>query len=178
MKRWTLSMIGVVTLLSIGLIVSSAMADQDKQLSVSVAFGRGLNTAQPGNAVNHAILPDKIKVKQGGVVHFLVSGFHQISVYNPGTESDDIVVPPPPPPGGNPFIDDPINRFYQGINPAGGPLGTPGSTNPSNAANRVESVSFAAPGTYLVICNVRGHFLDGMFALIKVKEDKDEDDDD
>jgi hypothetical protein len=32
------------------------------------------------------------------------------------------------------------------------------------------------PGTYLVICNVRGHFLDGIFAVVKVKEDDDEDD--
>jgi hypothetical protein len=31
----------------------------------------------------------------------------------------------------------------------------------------------AEPGTYLVICNVRQHFLDGMFAFIKVKEDDD-----
>jgi hypothetical protein len=27
-------------------------------------------------------------------------------------------------------------------------------------------------GTYLVICNVRQHFLDGMFAFVKVKKDK------
>ena len=178
MKRWTLSLIGVVTLFGIGLAASSAMADQDKQLSVSVAFGRGLNTATPGNPVNHVILPNKIKIKQGGVVHFLVAGFHQISAYNPGTEPEDIVVPPPPPPGGNPFINDPTNRFYQGINPAGGPLATPGTTNPSNAQNRVESVSFTEPGTYLVICNVRGHFLDDMFAFVKVKADDDDDDDD
>ena len=42
--------------------------------------------------------------------------------------------------------------------------------------NRVESVSFTEPGTYLVICNIRGHFLDGMFAVVKVKEVKDDDD--
>jgi plastocyanin len=126
--------------------------------------------------VNHVVLPKKIKVKEGGVVHFLVAGFHQVVVYNPGTKPEDVVVPPPPPPGGNPFIDDPDNRFYQGINPAGGPLMTPGTTNPSNAMNRVESVSFEKPGTYLVICNFRGHFLDGMFAVVKVKEDKDDDD--
>ena len=38
----------------------------------------------------------------------------------------------------------------------------------ANASNRVESVSFAEPGTYLVICNIRGHFLDGMYAFIHV----------
>jgi hypothetical protein len=130
MKCWTLSLIGVVTLVGIGLAASSAIADQDKQLSVSVAFGRGLNTATPGNPVNHVILPNNIKIKEGGVVHFLVAGFHQISVYNPGTGPEDIVVPPPPPPGGNPFINDATNRFYQGINPAGGAAGYAGEHQP------------------------------------------------
>ena len=31
------------------------------------------------------------------------------------------------------------------------------------------SLPKAEPGVYLVICNVRGHFLDGMFAFVKVK---------
>ena len=74
MKRWTLSIMGVVTLVGIGLTVSSAMADHDDRLSVSVAFGRGLNTVRPPGdplaAVNHAILPHKIKVKQGGSYTF------------------------------------------------------------------------------------------------------------
>src|SRR5713226_5513995 len=159
------------------------MADEDERLSVSVAFGRGLNTAQAGNKVNHVILPNNIKVKQDGVVHFLVAGFHQPVVYKPGTQPGDIVVP-----AAGTFINDPTNRFYLGINPAGGPLNTaatpivPTDTR-SNAANRVESVGFPAsvgvnaagtilsakaePGVYLVICNVRGHFLDGMFAFIE-----------
>ena len=51
---------------------------------------------------------------------------------------------------------------------------TPGTTEPSNASNRQEFVSFAEPGTYLVICNVPGHFLDGMFAYVKVKDDEDD----
>src|SRR4030095_1290484 len=121
MKRWTLSMMCVVILFGIGLTASLVIADEDDRLSVSVTFGRGLNTAQAGNAVNHVVLPDKIKVKQGGVVNFLVAGFHQIFVYKPGTRAEDIVVPPPPPPGGDPFINDLTNVFYQGINPAGGP---------------------------------------------------------
>ena len=179
MKRWTLSIMGVVTLVGIGLTASSARADHDDRLSVSVAFGRGLNTAQPGNSVNHVVLPKKIKVKQGGVVHFLVAGFHQVVVYNSGKKHDDVVVPV-----SGTFIDDLDNLFYLGINPAGGPPpGTPSTPtlgpprdDRSNAMNRVESVSFTEPGTYLVICNIRGHFLDGMFAVVKVKEDKDDDD--
>jgi hypothetical protein len=164
MKRITLSLICVLTFIGIGLMASSAIADADHRQSVPVAFGRGLNTAQPGNTVNHAILPDDIKLKEGGVVHFLVAGFHQVFVYDLGTDDDDIVVP-----GTGTFINQTTNLLYQGFNPAGGPLMTPGTINPSNAQNRVESVSFAEPGTYLVICNVRQHFLDGMFAFVKVK---------
>jgi hypothetical protein len=103
-------------------------------------------------------------VKDGGVVHFLVAGLHQVVVYNPGTTPEDIVTS-----GADPFfINDPTNRFYLGIVPAGGPPGTPETVNPSNAVNRLESVTIGDPGTYLVICNVRQHFLDGMFAFVRV----------
>ena len=209
MKHSTWSTMCLVAMLCIGLAAPLVMADggkhrnkhrdkhedEDKRLSVQVSFGRGLNTAQPGNPVNHVILPNHIKVKQGGVVHFIVAGFHQLVVYKPGTEPDDIVVP-----AAGTFIDFTDNQFYLGINPAGGPPpGTPPTPtlgpprdDTSNAMNRVESVSFPAsegvspttgailsakaePGVYLVICNVRGHFLDGMFAFVKV-EAEDEDD--
>jgi hypothetical protein len=112
-------------------------------------------------------LPPEIKVRQDGVVHFLVSGFHMVVVYKPGTEPEDII------PGSGTFILDPTKTppkevFYFGINPQGGPLGTPATTNPLNGSNRPESVSFSEPGTYLVICNVRQHFLNGMFGFVKV----------
>jgi hypothetical protein len=68
------------------------------------------------------------------------------------------------------FINDAMGRYYQGISPAGGPLMTPATTSPSNAMNRLESVSFAEPGLYLVICNVRTHFLDGMYAFVRVSQ--------
>jgi uncharacterized cupredoxin-like copper-binding protein len=171
MQRSLLSMIGVMTLIGMTLSASSSAAAQDNKTSVSVAFGRGLNTAQPGNSVNHAMLPDEIKVKENGVVHFLVAGFHQITIYNPGKNEDEVVVP-----GTGLFIDDANERFYQGIKPAGGPPpGLPQTTDPSNAQNRVESVSFSEPGTYLVICNIRGHFLDGMFGFVEVKKGKSDD---
>ena len=200
MRRSTWSSMCLVAMLCLGLAVPSVMADRDKhedddgRLSVSAAFGRGLNTAQPGNPVNHVILPKKIKVNQDGVVHFLVAGFHQVAVYKPGTKPEDIVVPDT-----GTFINDPHNRFYLGINPAGGPENTqatpenpivPGSDTRSNAQNRLESVGFpveegvgtnmvvspkAEPGVYLVICTVRGHFLDGMFAFVEVKAEGEDD---
>jgi hypothetical protein len=175
MKRLTLFMICVLTFIGAVPMAPVAMADEDR-VSVQVAFGRGLNTVRPPGDplafVNHAILPDDIKVDKNGVVHFLVAGFHQVFVYNPGAKPTDINVPM-----AGTFINDLDDLFYQGISPAGGPLNTAPTpalpdTN-SNAQNRVESVSFKEPGTYLVICNIRGHFLDGMFAFVKVKKDKD-----
>ena len=70
---------------------------------------------------------------------------------------------------GQPNVNDTTGTYYVGIVPV--PPGAPGATtNPSNAINRVESVAFAEAGTYLVICNVRGHLLDGMYAYVKVSE--------
>ena len=45
---------------------------------------------------------------------------------------------------------------------------TPATGNPTNSFNRSEPVAFLEAGTYLVICNVRPHLLDGMYAYVKV----------
>lgn len=135
----------------------------DARSSVTVSFGAGLNTNQPGNAANHHVLPKEIKISRGGVVNFAVAGFHQIMVYQPGTLPEHIGVP-----SSGTFINYAPNLFYTGIAPAGGPLGTPASANPHNGSNRIESVSFPEAGRYLVICNIRGHFLDGMYAFVQV----------
>ena len=162
MKRSrTISMIGAVCTFGLAVATSAVNAADDNQLSVTVAFGRGLNTQ--GTPVNNVVIPDTIKLKENGVVNFIVAGFHQIVVYNPGKTDDEVVVP-----GTGTFIDDTNNQFYSGIVPAGGPGALPITTDPSNARNRVESVSFPGPGTYLVICNVRNHFNGGMFAYVQV----------
>src|SRR5262245_3865298 len=182
MKRWIASMIAMAVLLGIGVTIFPAVAEDDNKLNVPVAFGRGLNTAQPGNFANHVVIPNQINTKLDGAVHFLVAGFHQVVVYKPGTQPQDIVPQDPT----ALFINDSNNRYYLGINPGGGPPMTPGTIVPfSNSQNRVESVSFPAsegrsptgvllsekaePGTYLVICNIRTHFNDGMFAFVKVQ---------
>lgn len=139
--------------------------DDDRQpfpSSVTVSFGAGLNTAQPGNSANHHILPRWINVRRSGVVNFVVAGFHQVTVYNPGKKDEDVM---PSDPSGL-FVNDPNDRFYLGIAPAVPPDGT---ANPSNAVNRVESVNFPKRGTYLVICNVLPHFRDGMYAYVRVR---------
>ena len=141
---------------------AESSAREPLPVSVTVSFGAGLNTAQPGNAANHHILPRWIPLRKRGVVNFVVAGFHQVTVYSPGKRVEDVM---PADPGGL-FVNDPDRRFYLGIAPAVPPEG---SVNPSNAVNRVESVSFPKSGTYLVICNVLPHFRDGMFAYVRVR---------
>jgi hypothetical protein len=58
LKRWTLSKKCGVALFCIGLTAPLAMADDNERQSVTVAFGRGLNTAQQGNVENHVMLPN------------------------------------------------------------------------------------------------------------------------
>jgi plastocyanin len=164
----TCSTISAVAALILLQAPAKVRADDNRPpLSVTVSFGVGLNTAGlPPNPANHHVLPKTIEVQTGGVVNFAVAGFHQIFVYNPGKSPRDVV------PNANPaalFIGDLTDLYYQGILPAGGPPpGIPATTNPSNAVNRIESVSFLKPGRYLVICNVAPHFADGMWAWVRV----------
>ena len=173
---------------SLALVSWPAFADDDdadrKNSQATASFGRGLNTAQPGNAVNHAILPRQIKIKAGGVVDFAVAGFHDVVIFKPGftlahlaaagggvypLTAPIFVIPPDPAaplPAAIAFLAPSI--YYRGINPAGGPLATPVGGNPANGRNRSEPVAFFDKGTYLVICNIRPHLLDGMVAYVKV----------
>lgn len=173
------------TLVCLTLVTLPVLADEDgnKRSNVAAAFGRGLNTVSPppGNPLNHAIVPKVIKVKAGGVVDFGVAGFHDIIVFKPGVTLDDLInagggvlpsfppvfVLPPDPTASLPAAIANL-VYYRGLNPAGGPFGTPSADNPDNDSNRREPVTFLEPGTYLVICNVRPHLDDGMLAHVKV----------
>ena len=176
------------TALLVGIAVASwpvAADDGHADHRTTASFGRGLNTAvPPGNPVNHVVLPREIKIKAGGVVDFAVGGFHDIVIFKAGFTLEQLVqagggqyplTPPifviPPDPGAPlpaaiSFLAEHI--YYRGINPAGGPLQTAALANPSNAVNRGEPVTFAERGVYLVICNIRPHLNDGMYAYVKV----------
>jgi plastocyanin len=177
-----------VTLLAVS--PAGAQNDQSERQRepriVTVGFGAGLNTAQPGNSQNHHVLPSVIRIQPGDVVNFVVSGLHVIRVYDNGVKlrdvkaqiPDECEVNPTPPAEfpANCFTDGPVpvipqlglDVLYEGLNSIGPPPQVPPFAPVSIAQNRVEPVAFLNPGRYLVICAVLPHFNDRMFAWVEV----------
>lgn len=136
--------------------------------NVNVSFGQWKTSPPldrlgtvPNTANVHKLIPFEATVKAGGTVNFIISGFHLVTVYGPGTEFEDIngalLMPlPGAPPTLPPVVNDPVNRIYRGLNPFGAP------------PDRVEAVNFAAPGRYLAVCTFLPHFNDRMFGYIRV----------
>jgi hypothetical protein len=117
------------------------------------------NVAPPPPANAHLLFPFEAKIKAGGAVSFLISGLHNVQIFAPGTEPEDInigLTTPMTAPPGLPIVNDPTNRIYRGPDPSLLPL------------DRVETVQLSAPGRYLVICGFLFHFQDGMHGYINV----------
>jgi plastocyanin len=142
------------------------------QWSTSPSLDR-LLVNYPGNRHVHRLIPNEVTIQAGGTVNFFIAGFHQVVIYGNGTEPSDIrtnlLLPPPL----NIFIDDPRNRIYRGLSPAGVPADLFGTGNPAAAIppppqERVESVNFSTPGGYLVFCALIFHFNDGMIGYVRV----------
>lgn len=176
---------GTATFLALVLGASqSATAQSRTEISATVSFGTWMSspplvpaTLPPGtpppifpvdrfpdvsdtrfkNA--HLMTPNVVKIKAGGSVNFIVSGLHNIIVYDNDTLPEDIDVT-------NlvnttripvlPIINDPRNRIYRGLDPT------------LLAVDRVEAVRFDKPGTYLVICGLLPHFRGGMYGYVRV----------
>ena len=122
----------------------------------------------------HALIPNQVTIKAGGTVNYIIAGFHQIAVYGDGMTPGDINTSLQIP-GLPPLIDDPNNRVYRGISPFVLPLlQGPTQTGPVVGVfqpllqDRVEVVHFPNPGTFLVICTVLPHFVEGMVGYVKV----------
>jgi plastocyanin len=181
MRRSTRSIMCLGALLCLGLAAPVVTAMDGSTATVS--FGQWqtgpleLNrfpNLSPRERNNHQLIPNEVTIKAGGAVNFLIGGFHQPIVYDDGTQPEEINVNTPTPPtptrGPNPFpplalIDDPTNRIYRGLDPSLQPLDLGGE----RGQDRVEVVLFSKPGTYLVICGIRGHFVnDGMFGFVTV----------
>lgn len=165
MASRTASFIGLVVLVLTALVVPSAVATDGPKVQATVSFGQWQTdppldrfiTPTDRTRNDHLLLPPTVKIKAGGAVNFVISGFHQPTIYDDGTLprdiNTDLVVPPPP----VALIDDPNNRIFRGLDPR------------TQSQDRVESVTFHKPGTYLVICAVHPHFVDdGMFGFVKV----------
>jgi plastocyanin len=183
MKRLALFLVFGLAFYDIGLIASSAMADDRRSENVTVSFGQwkaneppppeGVGPldrflANPAGGVgnNHELIPNKITIKEGDAVNFVISGLHLVVIYDDGTKPRQIdttaLVEGITTAGG--IIDDANNRIYRGFNPNAIPN--------NNQRDRAETVHFSKPGTYLVICGVLNHFVDDrMFGVIEVKKD-------
>lgn len=161
--------------LAVGALAISASAHEHEHhditgplASATISFGQWRTTPPLDRFPNisdtrahnqHQLIPAVVKIKTGGSINFIISGFHQILIYGGGTEPTDInpslVVPVSAPPG-PPLVNDPANRIYRGLDPS------------LLNQDRVEVVRLDAPGVYLVICGVLPHFLDGMIGYIHV----------
>jgi hypothetical protein len=135
------------------------------QWKTDVVLDRFPNVSPPPPRNNHQLFPFEAKIKAGGAVSFIISGLHLITVYDDGTEPEQIDVinnlqATTGVPAGVPVINDPLNRLYRGPDPSTlGPL----------TLDRTETVHFARPGRFLVICGIRPHFVnDRMHGFVRV----------
>ena len=108
------------------------------------------------------LVPRTVVIDKGGTVTFNTFGVHQIAIYAPGTEPDDIdtsdVVQMP---GNCPafaplLIDDDTNRVGFYTHACGGPWSQPHT--------------FTEPGKYLVICAFLPHFEVQMYGWVIVRD--------
>ena len=148
------------------LFASGARADEGAGPLSSATISFGSWTApvdrfpnlSPRPANHHHLCPDEVKIRSGGCVNFVISGFHLLLVYDDGTQPGDIdaTVLISPTAGGPPLIADPKGRIYRGLDPS------------LQTRDRVEVVHFDRPGTYLVVCGVLPHFVEGMYGIVRV----------
>ena len=182
------SLVLIIAILSFCGIAPSAMSQtvEDYRLSgrradATVSFGlwqtepsldRFAGNPAMGAGNHHEVIPNVSRInisrKDSGGVNFIISGNHVVAIYDDGTRPEDIdpnmlVQAEPPITVGGGIIDDPDNRIYRGAN----------QTGATGARDRVEVVHFSKPGTYLVICAIRNHFVnDGMYGFVVVRDDQ------
>jgi hypothetical protein len=186
MMHSTPSLICLVAVLAIALVVPSAVATTGPLASATVSFGLWQTDPPldrfPNNSPRlrneHQLIPNEVTIRSGGSVNFIISGFHEPIVYDDGTQpgaidvNETTLTTGPTPSPAVVLINDATNRIYRGQDPSLQPLDR-GAT-PAFLQDRVEVVHFSKPGTYLVICGVRGHFVGSldqpnqMFGFVKV----------
>lgn len=137
-------------------------------LAATIQFGQpDVGTSFPPSAEHdgsaHAkdnLVPRTVVIDEGGTVTFNVpAGAHQIAIYAPGTQPEDIntTVLIPLCPGPTPrLINDPTNRVAL-------------ITHACGSAWQAQ-YTFTTPGRYLVICAFLPHFQIGMYGWIEVRD--------
>jgi hypothetical protein len=136
-----------------GPMASATVSFGEWNSSFSPPLDRFVSTPNTSNI--HTVLPFETQIKAGGAVNFVISGLHVLGIYGPGTEPEDIngsLTTPLPgaPPMFPQAVNDPVNRVYRGP--------SPWTLSPAPLLDRVESVNFAEPGRYLVVCLFVPHF--------------------
>lgn len=167
MHRSRALLLNVAVVLGLGAASSGAFAGEPLD-NATVSFGQWMSSPPldrfpnfPGSPTTnvHEVSPNVVTIKAGGSVNFIISGLHNIAIYDDGTQPGDINtgatipatgVPPVP------LINDPEDRIYRGLDPT------------LQAVDRVEVVNFSTPGVYLVICGVLPHFVEGMYGYVRV----------
>jgi len=211
MKRSIISMIGILTFCGIAFNASSATADdKDRGTNVTVSFGQwnpnnpdlnGDPTAIPpvnnrfpldrliddpsgGRGNNHTLLPDDVKIRAGDSVNFIISGGHIVTIYDDGTQPEDIGTAIEPPCPATTPLTAPCSPGTAANPTAGGILSNSNGRIYRGAflnlvrRDGVEVVQFTKPGTYLVICARKNHFFNPttqqfeMFGFVEVKKAK------
>jgi len=194
MHRALLSMIGIVACWGIGLMAPSAMAIDGPLATATVSFGEWKSdppldrlVADPTGGVgnNHPLIPQMTTIKAGGSVNFIISGGHVLAVYDDGHQPEDIDKITTEHDCAFPLPLSGITSPCSPVNSVGG-MQVPGQVAGGilsdrdgriyrgaflNLARRdgVEVVQFSKPGTYLVICARKNHFVnDGMFGFVRV----------
>src|SRR5688572_11765977 len=83
----------------------------------------GFPIAHPVDRNEHQLIPFNVTIEAGGTVNFIISGLHQVIVYDDGTRPDDIDTTLTTTTGAMPspavvLIDDPTHRIYRGLDPS------------------------------------------------------------
>ena len=92
-----LSAVGLMVLV-LALAVPSAVAIEGPNVQATVSFGQWktdpvFDRFTVPNIIsqnNHQLIPQEVKIKAGGAVNFIISGFHEPTIYDAGTQPGDI----------------------------------------------------------------------------------------
>ena len=132
----------------------------------------------------HELLPFEVEIDEGGAVSFIISGVHQVVVYDDSQTLAAIQATAKDPAnhfaGVPPLVNHKPGLVFRGLDPRLLTYATqvliPPSPTPVNllVQDRVESINLPQAGRYLVVCGVVPHLLEGMHGFITVREKRPE----